>query len=312
MPALSAKFDPDATLGRKDVFDIRTRLLVSLAVMSVTLYLSSDMTLAAMSALTLVYLLQTKRYKVIVCAYFLMLAMTLLSLGIIYGSSRLLLWAFPGAGMAKMMSSALDGFHTPFLRSIPSMNVLLAIGLNFSVQGFVGTMKSVRLPRFLFIPLMVFCRFVPEFVDVIRQLRDAVRMRGFSVGFGSAIIHPLQTIRLTVVPLVMRTLRMSDNLSMAAEMKRVGYAKRPTQLRTLRFRPIDFALLAATVALSAALYVWEANIPKPKRMGMGGSRPTAVSANTSAVSSATATDAQERVPPVRSDGTTAVEKGGAK
>ena len=70
------------------------------------------------------------------------------------------------------------------------MNVLLAIGLNFSVQGFVGTMKSVRLPRLLFLPLLVFCRFVPEFVDVIRQLRDAVRMRGFSVGFGSAILHP--------------------------------------------------------------------------------------------------------------------------
>jgi energy-coupling factor transport system permease protein len=127
-------------------------------------------------------------------------------------------------------------------------------------------MKSVRMPRFLFIPLLVFCRFVPEFVDVIRQLRDAVRMRGFAVGFGSAILHPFQTIRLTAVPLVVRTLRMADNLSMAAEMKRVGYAKRPTQLRTLRFRHLDFAVLAFTVLVSAALCIWEAHLPKPKRM----------------------------------------------
>lgn len=259
MPALSAKFDPDATLGRKDAFDIRTRLLVSLAVTSATLYLSSSATLAAMSAFSFVYLLQTRRYRVVACAYLLMLVMTLLSLGIIYISSRLLLWAFPGAGMERMMAGVFNGFHTPFLRSIPSMNVLLAIGLNFSVQGFVGTMKSVRLPRFLFIPLMVFCRFVPEFVDVIRQLRDAVRMRGFSVGFGSAILHPFQTIRLTVTPLVMRTLRMADNLSMAAEMKRIGYAKRPTQLRTLRFRRADFALLSATALVCAALCAWQAN-----------------------------------------------------
>lgn len=259
MPALSAKFDPDVTLGRKDAFDIRTRLLVSLAVTSATLYLSSSATLAAMSAFSFVYLLQTRRYRVVACAYLLMLVMTLLSLGIIYVSTRLLLWAFPGAGMERMMAGVFNGFHTPFLRSIPSMNVLLAIGLNFSVQGFVGTMKSVRLPRFLFIPLMVFCRFVPEFVDVIRQLRDAVRMRGFSVGFGSAILHPFQTIRLTVTPLVMRTLRMADNLSMAAEMKRIGYAKRPTQLRTLRFRRADFALLAATALVCAALCAWQAN-----------------------------------------------------
>lgn len=278
MPALSAKFDPDATLCRRDVLDIRTRLLVSLVVTSATLYLSSNATLATMAALTFVYLLQTRRYAVIVGAYLLMLVMTLLSLGIIYGSSRLFLWAFPGAGMAKMMSGALDGFHTPFLRSIPSMNVLLAIGLNFSVQGFVGTMKSVRLPRFLFIPLLVFCRFVPEFVDVIRQLRDAVRMRGFSVGFGSAILHPFQTIRLTVVPLVVRTLRMADNLSMAAEMKRVGYAKRPTQLRTLCFRPLDFVVLALTALLAASLCMWEAHIPKTARRGMG-QRPQAVASS---------------------------------
>jgi len=266
MPALSARFDPDSTAGNRDALDIRTRLLISLVVTSVTLYLSSNATLAAMSALTFVYLLQTKRYVVIVVAYLLMLLMTLLSLGIIYGSSRLFLWLLPGEGMSRMMSGVLDNFHTPFLRSIPSMNVLLAIGLNFSVQGFVGTMKSVRLPRFLFLPLLVFCRFVPEFVDVIRQMRDAVRMRGFSVGFGSAILHPFQTIRLTVIPLIVRTLRMADNLSIAAEMKRVGYAKKPTQLRTLRFRGLDFAVLAVTVILSAALCVWEASIPKPKRM----------------------------------------------
>lgn len=266
MPALSAKFDPDSTLGKRDVLDIRTRLLISLVVTSVTLYLSSNATLAAMSAITFVYLLQTKRYVVIVVAYLLMLLMTILSLGIIYGSSRLFLWLLPGDGMAKMMSGVLDNFHTPFLRSIPSMNVLLAIGLNFSVQGFVGTMKSVRLPRLLFLPLLVFCRFVPEFVDVVRQLRDAVRMRGFSVGFGSAILHPFQTIRLTVIPLIVRTLRMADNLSIAAEMKRVGYAKKPTQLRTLRFRRLDFAMLAVTILVSAALCFWEASIPKPKRM----------------------------------------------
>ncbi len=282
MPASYAKSDPDSSMGRKDAFDIRTRLVLSLVVTSATLYLSSNGALATMGALTFLYLLQTRRYAVIACAYLLMLLMTLLSLGVIYGSSRLLLFAFPGAGMERMMSGALDGFHTPFLRSIASLNVLLAIGLNFSVQGFVGTMKSVRLPRFLFLPLLVFCRFVPEFVDVVRQLRDAVRMRGFAVGFGSAVLHPLQTIRLTVVPLVVRTLRMADNLSMAAEMKRVGYARKPTQLRTLRFRKADFALLAATVAVAAGLCLCESSIPKPRRTpGSGASSmspPPAVSA----------------------------------
>ena len=69
-----------------------------------------------------------------------------------------------------------------------------------------------------------------------------------------------------MTPLIVRTLRMADNLSIAAEMKRVGYARKPTQLRTLRFRGLDFAVLAVTVLVSAALCFWEARIPKPKRM----------------------------------------------
>ncbi len=273
MPALSARFDPDSTRGRKDFFDIRTRLVVSLVVTTATIYLESAPVLWTMAALSFLYLLQTRRYVIIAVAYLFMLVMTVISVAVIYGTFGLFEWLGAGtkvAEFAAMMKTALlSNFATPFLRSIPSMNVLIAIGINFSVQGFVGTMKSLHLPRFLFLPLMVFCRFIPEFFDVIRQLRDAVRMRGFSVGFGSAFIHPLQTIRLTVIPLVVRTLRMADNLSMAAEMKRVGYAKKPTHLNKLRFRGWDYALMAATLVLSLALCFWESTIPKSPRMGMG-------------------------------------------
>jgi len=273
MPALSARFDPDSTRSLRDFFDIRSRLVVSLIVTTATIYLESAPVLWTMTALSFLYLMQTRRYMVIVVAYLFMLVMTIVSVGVIYGTFGLFEWLGSGtkvAEFAAMMKGALLGnFATPFLRSLPSMNVLIAIGVNFSVQGFVGTMKSLRLPRFLFLPLMVFCRFIPEFFDVIRQLRDAVRMRGFSVGFGSAILHPLQTIRLTVIPLVVRTLRMADNLSMAAEMKRVGYARKPTHLRTLKFKVQDYILMAATLLLSLALCFWESTIPKTSRMGMG-------------------------------------------
>ncbi len=273
MPALSARFDPDSTRTHKDSFDIRARLVVSLIVTTATLYLESGPVLWTMTALSFIYLLETRRYILISVLYLFMFIMTGLSVAVIYGTFGL--FESLGAGtkvaeFAAMMKTALlDNFATPFLRSFPSMNVLIAIGVNFSVQGFVGTMKSLRLPRFLFLPLMVFARFIPEFIDVIRQLRDAVRMRGFSVGFVSAIVHPLQTIRLTVVPLVVRTLRMADNLSMAAEMKRVGYARRPTFLNTLRFKTRDYVLMGVTLILSLALCLWEGTIPKERRMGMG-------------------------------------------
>ncbi len=264
MQASSAKYDPDAR--RTDPLDIRTRLFVSLLVSGVAVYLSGTGPLLTLGALSLAYLLlSARRYRVALVAYLAVGVMMLFTVGIVWGSfavgEALVAGTAWEAPVARLKPAMLGNFHTPFLRMVPSLNVLLALGLTFSVQRFVGAMKSLRLPRVIFLPLMVFCRFVPEFVDVIRRLRDAVRMRGFSVSFGAALIHPLQSLRLTAVPLTVRTLRMADHLAVAAEMKRVGYARRPSQLRTLSFGRRDAAVAAATVILLAALTVWQILVP---------------------------------------------------
>lgn len=266
MPASSASYDPDAR-REGDALDIRTRVLISLLVSGVAIALGGTGPLLALGALSLAYvLLSTRRYRVVLVAYLAVAAMMSLTVAIIWVTFRLSEALAAGTswekGVAALRPALLGNFHTPFLRMVPSINALLAVGLNFSVQRFVGAMKSVRLPRVVFLPLMVFCRFVPEFVDVIRQLRDAVRMRGFSVSFGAALLHPAQTLRLTAVPLVVRTLRMADHLSVAAEMKRVGYARRPTQLRALRLTWRDAAVSAAAALLLGGLLAWQACLPK--------------------------------------------------
>ncbi|MBR4258895.1 MAG: energy-coupling factor transporter transmembrane protein EcfT [Kiritimatiellae bacterium] len=268
MRALSVKSESSDPCG----FDFRTRLLASLAFSTVTIYLSDERILAALAVATFVYLVaSTRRYRLVAAAYALMLAMSLLSIGVIWGSYSLIGAMLAGTKMAarfaQMKESVLGNFHTPFLRMLPSMNVMLALVLNLSVQKFTGTLKALRMPRVVFLPLLVFCRFVPEFVDVVRQLRDAVRMRGFSVSFGSALVHPFQTVRLTVVPLAVRTLRMADNLAMAAEMRRVGYAARPTHLTASVLRRRDWLMMSATVAVTAAVVLWQSSLPqKPSMM----------------------------------------------
>ena len=276
MPESSVKSDsPVAENADPCGFDFRTRLFVSVLVSTVTVYLSDARILAALAAATFVYIVaSTRRYKVVAGAYVLVAVMTALSIAVIYGTYALIGLCVRGTGaeaaVAQMKDAMLGNFHTPFLRSLPSMNVLLALALNLSVQK----LKALRMPRVVFLPLLVFCRFVPEFIDVVRQLRDAVMMRGFTVSFGSAFVHPFQTVRLTVIPLAVRTLRMADNLAMAAEMKRVGFAKRPTHLNATRFRRRDFAAVALTVAITAAAVVWQSAVPqKPSMMGGGGRKP---------------------------------------
>jgi energy-coupling factor transport system permease protein len=258
-----------------DPLDIRTRILISLAVSTAAVVLDRSGPLAALGLTTFFYVLATRRYKVIAVAYLLIALMSLLSVLVVFLFFDGAEWALRAAGSESARTAAMfkktmiQNVHTPFLRMIPALNVLLAISLNFQVQRFVSAMKSVRLPRIIFLPLTVFCRFIPEFILNIRQLRDAVMMRGFSVSFGSIFVHPVLTLRLTLIPLAVRTLRMSDNLAMAAEMKRIGYARRPTLFKPLHFRRIDAAALLAAAAVVAGVVAWQAMLPEAQPMTGG-------------------------------------------
>ena len=261
--------------------DLRTRLFISVVVSTATVYISDTTILAVLSLASFAYLVaSTRRYKVVAGAYLLVLLMSALTIVVIWGTYALIGACVKGTGaegaVAQMRGEMLGNFHTPFLRSLPSMNVLLALALNLSVQAFTGALKALRMPRVVFLPLLVFCRFVPEFIDVVRQLRDAVKMRGFSVSFGSAFVHPFQTVRLTVIPLAVRTLRMADSLAMAAEMKRVGFAKRPTHLNASVMRRRDWSAVVVTAAFVSGVVAWQAALPqKPSMMSMRGKRPAA-------------------------------------
>ncbi len=273
MPELFERFNSNRQ-PTSDRFDIRTRILISLIVAATGIYLSATGPLLVMVVATSLYVLATRRYKVIFMTYVGITCMIAVSMAIILISFKLAEIAFDGTPTAQTVAIfkqvLVDNYHTPFIRMIPSVNVMLAISLNFQVQRFVNAMKSVRFPRVIFLPLTVFCRFIPEFVLNIRQLRDAVMMRGFALTIQFAVLHPIQTLRLTAIPLSMRTLRMADNLAMAAEMKRIGYTRQPTHYNELYFSKFDFGMLALTLIIATSAILWQNTYPKGVGYGPGG------------------------------------------
>ncbi|MEI6892231.1 MAG: energy-coupling factor transporter transmembrane component T [Pontiella sp.] len=269
MPGLFANFEAAPV---QDGLDIRTRIFISFVCSCVAVYLDEVGPIVALGVASLVYVLPTQRIRLLLIVYLLVALMTVLSLGTVWLFFGSVEWALLKAGsdsaaMAGMFKTQiLASCHIPFLRLIPSLNVLLALSFSFHVQTFVNAMKMLHLPRIIFLPLMVFCRFVPEFILNVRQLREAVLLRGFSISFGSIFIHPVQTLRLTLVPLVIRTLRMADNLAVAAEMKRVGYVKRPTVVTPLKFGKADWMVMAVAVLLGIGLVAWQVLIQEPPTM----------------------------------------------
>ncbi|MGN0835541.1 MAG: energy-coupling factor transporter transmembrane component T family protein [Candidatus Spyradosoma sp.] len=246
--------------------DMRTKILVSVTATSCAILLSDWRLLAALNVLTLAYVLNLRRIRPVLAMY----AATALMLGVAFAfipafvaALELCAHAVPAGNAATGLRRLADALGTqafstvllPFMRICVSMNVFLALGLSFDNAEFVAVMRRLRLPRVVFVPLMVCCRFVPSFVNDLRELYESLRVRRRKMNFLSMLLAPRDFLRFIVVPVCVRTLRIADNLVMMCEVRRVGYERRGVGVpeRPLRRRDaltLAFALSCAVVALA--------------------------------------------------------------
>jgi energy-coupling factor transport system permease protein len=98
-------------------------------------------------------------------------------------------------------------------------------------------------------------RFLPSLVEDVRQIAETVKTKGYSLHPASLLMAPRQTMRLLFVPILFRSLRTSDELGIAAELKGVGYSTSISSFRHQKFSGIDYGLLFLTTALFVASFV---------------------------------------------------------
>lgn len=256
--------------------DMRTKIFVSLLASSCSIFLEDWRLLLAVNLLTFVYVLNLRRIKPVIAMY----AATALMLGMAYCFIPAFVWCIralsdcvPAAyadGFSRL-GEILDrqGFATvllPFMRISVSMNVFLALGLTFDNQEFISVMRKIRLPRIVFIPLTVCCRFVSSFVDDIRQLYESLRVRRRKMNFFTLVTSPLSFLRYVVVPVCVRVLRIADNLVLTCEVRRIGCSERCICAVDHRMRSRDWSVLAFAVSVAAIILFLKTQLPPPDRV----------------------------------------------
>ncbi len=244
--------------------DIRVKV-VTLCVLSLSLaFMKNPVALTFLGALSSLCLLSLRRFRLTLLVYVLLLVTWLLSFG--FG---LLLEKLLPAMQGQTATQAL----IPFLRLWPLANMTLAVAFSMRIGNALTTLKKMRLPRIVYLPVMVALRFIPGFFNDIKQLRDCLKLRGISVTTSSLLLHPQRTLRLLIVPMVIRALRLADELAIAAELKQVGYGAGPRTVKTpLRRGDVAFALGAA-LTLVVAWHLPGTDIPSAMSNAIHASHP---------------------------------------
>ena len=116
------------------------------------------------------------------------------------------------------------------------------------------SLVSVGVPESVIIPCAVVVRFFPTVGEDYRQIRAAMALRGIAEGRGALLLHPMQSLEYILMPLLMNSNNVAQDLSAAALTKGIGLPGRHTCMTELRLTVWDFLY----PALCTLPLVWKA------------------------------------------------------
>ena len=109
------------------------------------------------------------------------------------------------------------------------------------VSEFVCAMRKMKIPENIIIPCTVVIRFFPTIREDYRQIRSAMKFCGN--GQTSVILHPMRNLEYVLIPLLMNSNNVSQDLSVAALTKGIGMEGEHTSISEMHFGALDIAYM---------------------------------------------------------------------
>ena len=122
------------------------------------------------------------------------------------------------------------------------------------VDELTAALRRMHVPESVIIPCAVVVRFFPTVGEDYRQIRAAMALRGIAEGRGALLLHPMQSLEYVLMPLLMNSNNVAQDLSAAALTKGIGLPGRHTCMTELRLTVWDFLY----PALCTLPLVWKA------------------------------------------------------
>ena len=123
-----------------------------------------------------------------------------------------------------------------------------------SVSEMLEALNRMKVPRSIGIPFSVLLRFVPTIKIELKALKENMKIRGIVTSRFFPLLRPIKYMEYTLVPLLMRMIKISDELSASALIRGLDSDDNRVTLTDLRFRWADL-LIGLLGALMIALVI---------------------------------------------------------
>jgi len=121
------------------------------------------------------------------------------------------------------------------------------MGSHLRVSDFVTAMQSMHIPKGGTIALAVAFRYIPTVQDEFRSIKNTMKLRGIGLNVKNVVFHPIKTCEYAIVPLVIRSMTISDELAASAMTRGLDLESERTSYREVRLRLTDYLIAAGVI-----------------------------------------------------------------
>ena len=109
-----------------------------------------------------------------------------------------------------------------------------------NIGEIVGAVNKLKLPRFFTLSMVIAFRFIPTLKDEYNSVRTSQKFRGVGRHIFNIILHPITYYETLIVPLAIRIMRISDELSASAILRGADKSINATCFRDVKINILDY------------------------------------------------------------------------
>ncbi|WP_436854413.1 energy-coupling factor transporter transmembrane component T [Staphylococcus caeli] len=138
-------------------------------------------------------------------------------------------------------------------RFLPSLIMGYYIYITTQVETLILGLERMKIPRKITIPIAVMFRFLPTIKAESSSIKDAMKMRGISLGL--AFKKPILYIEYRIVPLLNSVIKIGNELTVASVTRGLNLTYERTSVIDLRTRWFDWLCVIIAMFLGMTYYI---------------------------------------------------------
>ena len=150
-------------------------------------------------------------------------------------------------GLSFLTNRSLDAFWQTLLRMI-LLGLCAVPMVSTSPCDLTRCLAKLKCPRVITLGMLVTLKFIPVLVGEIKQIWEAMKVRGANMNW----YRPSCIYRAFIIPLVMRIIGISDTLSLSLETRAFTLDDSTSSVyKVIKIKARDFVFLACVIVLCA-------------------------------------------------------------